>query len=62
MSKNSKNASRIKEARTRNRKNGFKGPARTTCLHKKANAWYRTGNDNIGKKNSRTVDKQAQSV
>lgn len=60
MSKNSKNAQRIKAAKSRNRKNGFKGPAKTTCLHKKARAWYRVGNNNNGKKAAKGVDKQAQ--
>jgi hypothetical protein len=62
MSKNSKNAQRIKQAKTRNRKDGFKGPAKTTCLHKKARAWYRLGNDNNpkNKKGNKSVDKQAQ--
>lgn len=60
MSKNNKTARLVKEAKSRNRKNGFKGPAKTTCLHKKAKAWYRVGNNNNGKKNAKAVDKQAQ--
>lgn len=60
MSKNSKNAQRIKAAKSCNRKNGFKGPGKTTCKHNKARAWYRIGNNNNGKKGSRSVDKAAQ--
>lgn len=46
MSKNSKNARLHREARSRNRKNGFKGPAKTAVKHNKARAWYRIGNNN----------------
>lgn len=56
MSKNNKNARKIKEARERK---GVKGPAKTTTLHKKK-AWYRTGNNNNPKKTRGGVDKQAQ--
>lgn len=64
MSKNSKNAQRTKEAKSRNRKDGFKGPAKTACLHNKARAWYRLGNNNNPKSKPRggkAVDSQAQS-
>lgn len=47
MSRNSKNAQRIKAARERK---GVKGPAKTVCKHNKARAWYRVGNNNNGKK------------
>ena len=40
MSKNSKQAKRIKAAKERNRTKGFKGPARTTKLNTKKKAWY----------------------
>lgn len=59
MSKNSKNASRIKAAKSRNRKDGYKGPAATQVKHTKARAWYRIGNSN-GKKVVKSVDKQSQ--
>lgn len=62
MSKNSKNARLVKEAKSRNRKNGYKGPAKTTCKHTKARAWYRIGDNNNGKKgDGRSVDKAAKS-
>lgn len=58
MSKNSKNARKIKEARDRK---GVKGPAKTTCKNSKPKAWFRVGNNNNPKKNVRGgVDKQAQ--
>lgn len=47
MSRNSKNAQRIKAARERK---GVKGPAKTVCKHNKARAWYRVGNNNNSKK------------
>lgn len=56
MSKNSKNARLIREAKTRNRPKGFKGPARTQCLHTKANAWYRTGDNNMRKNKTKGLD------
>lgn len=60
MSKNSKNAQRIKAARDRK---GVKGPAKTVCLNKKPRAWFRLGDNNRPKKpgERKTVDKQAQS-
>lgn len=61
MSKNSKNATRIKAAKACNRKNGFKGPAKTQVKHNKVRAWYRIGdNNNPVKKSDKTnkaVDK-----
>lgn len=56
MSKNSKNAARIKAAKACNRKNGFKGPAKTQVKHTKARAWYRISDNNNGKKAVKTVD------
>ena len=60
MSKNNKNARKIKEARARK---GQKGPARTVCLNSKPRAWFRLGDNNRPKKpgDRKTVDKQAQS-
>ena len=40
MSKNNKNARLHRDAKTRNRPNGYKGPARTTKLNTKKRAWY----------------------
>lgn len=40
MSKNNKNARLCRDAKTRNRANGFKGPARTVKHHTKKNTWY----------------------
>lgn len=40
MSRNSKNARLVKEAKARNRPNGFKGPAKTSPKHGKQNAWW----------------------
>lgn len=59
MSKNSKNARKIKEARARK---GQKGPAKTVCLNSKPKAWFRVGNNNNPKKpgDRKAVDKQAQ--
>lgn len=60
MSKNSKNARKIKEARERK---GVKGPAKTTCLNSKPKAWFRTGSNNDPKRKAgrKGVDQQAQS-
>lgn len=58
MSKNAKNARRIKEARERK---GVKGPAATKCLNPKPKAWFRVGNNNNGKRApAKAVDVQAQ--
>lgn len=59
MSRNSKNAQRVKAARERK---GVKGPAKTTCKHNKKRAWYRIGNNNNGKRagSKASVDGQAQ--
>lgn len=46
MSKNAKNARKIREAKQRNRAKGYKGAAKTKCLHNKNNAWYRVGDNN----------------
>lgn len=45
MSKNSKNATRLIQARKRSaeRKNGNKGPASTTAKHNKKRAWWQLG-------------------
>ncbi len=45
MSKNSKNAQRIKAAKdmSATRKNGGKGPSKTTPKHGKTRAWWQTG-------------------
>lgn len=40
MSRNSKNARLVKEAKDRNRTKGFTGPAKTTPKHGKKNAWW----------------------
>lgn len=40
MSRNSKNARLVREAKERNRTKGYKGPARTETKHGKKNAWY----------------------
>lgn len=40
MSKNNKHKQRIALRKTRNRKNGYKGPAKTTPKHTKKKAWY----------------------
>lgn len=60
MSRNNKNARKIKQAREQK---GKKGPAKTTCLNPKPKAWFRVGNNNNGKKAgaAKTVDSQAQS-
>lgn len=47
MSKNAKNARKIKAAREQK---GVKGPAKTVCKHNKKQAWYRIGNNNNGKR------------
>lgn len=58
MSKNNKNARKIKAARDRK---GVKGPTRTTCLNSKPRAWFRLGNNNKPKTGRRpAVDKEAQ--
>lgn len=60
MSKNNKNARKIKAAKDRK---GVKGPARTSCLNSKPRAWFRLGNNNAPKKpgDRKRVDTQAQS-
>lgn len=40
MSKNNKQKQRIALRKTRNRKNGYKGPAKTTPKHTKKKAWF----------------------
>lgn len=40
MSRNAKMARRCADAKTRNRKNGFKGPSRTVKKHTKKHTWY----------------------
>ena len=44
MSKNSKNARLVAEARKRKRTEGFKGPANTSPKHEKKNAFWQVGN------------------
>ena len=60
MSRNNKNARKIKEAKARK---GQKGPAKTTCLNPKPKAWFRLGDNNRPKKpgDRKGVDKPAQS-
>ena len=46
MSKNNKQRQRIALRKTRNRKNGFKGPKSTTPCHGKKKAWYQLKDSN----------------
>lgn len=41
MSKNNKNRRLHQDAKTRNRRNGYRGPARTTKLNTKKATWWR---------------------
>lgn len=44
MSRNSKNARLVFQAKQRNRVKGFRGPAKTAAKHGKKNAWWQVGN------------------
>ena len=46
MSKNNKQRQRIALRKTRNRKNGFKGPKSTTPCHGKKKAWFQLKDNN----------------
>lgn len=46
MSKNNKQKQRIALRKTRNRKNGYKGPAKTTPKHTKKKAWFQLNDAN----------------
>lgn len=46
MSKNNKQKQRIALRKTRNRKNGYKGPAKTTPKHTKKKAWFQLKDSN----------------